>query len=67
MTCSARRRTRTIRSIARYIADDSGATAVEYAIIASMISLAIMGSVYALGTAIQDTLYNKIANAIATM
>lgn len=67
MTCSARRRIRTIRSIARFFADDRGATAVEYGIIASLISLAIMGTVYALGTAIQDTLYNKIANAIATI
>ncbi len=67
MVLSARRYTRSIRSIARYVADDRGATAIEYGIIASLISLAIMGTVYALGSSIQDTLYNKISNAIASM
>jgi pilus assembly protein Flp/PilA len=48
----------------RFLADDSGATAIEYAMIASGVSVAIVGAVWNLGTAIQTTLYDKIAAAL---
>lgn len=42
--------------------DKSGATAIEYAMIAAGVGAAICASVYSLGTAIEDTLYNKLIN-----
>ncbi len=38
----------------RFIADESGATAIEYGLIAALIAIAIIASVGALGTAISD-------------
>ena len=43
--------------IARFVKDESGATAIEYALIAAGISLAIIAAVNALGT----TLSSKFA------
>ena len=48
----------------RYLSDDSAATAIEYALIASMISIAIIGAVNALGSQLKVVLYDKIANAL---
>jgi pilus assembly protein Flp/PilA len=48
----------------RFLTDSSGATAIEYAMIASGVSIAIVGAVWNLGTAIQTTLYDKIAAAL---
>lgn len=67
MTSFPRRRSRTIRSIARLFAAEGGATAIEYSILASLISLAIIATVHALGSTIQTTLYDKIASALADM
>jgi pilus assembly protein Flp/PilA len=52
------------RSFARFIKDERGATAVEYAMIASGVAVAIAGTVWNLGTAIKTTLYDKISNAM---
>ena len=41
--------------LADFLADESGATAVEYALIASGIALALVASLNALSTAISDT------------
>jgi pilus assembly protein Flp/PilA len=38
--------------VARFVKDESGATAIEYALIAAGIAIAIMAAVTALGTAI---------------
>jgi pilus assembly protein Flp/PilA len=43
--------------------DDSGATAVEYALLASLIAIAIIGGATALGTAI-NTKFNDIATSL---
>lgn len=40
----------------------SGATAIEYAMIASGISIAILGAVTTLGSNVQTTFYNKLAS-----
>lgn len=48
---------------ARFCADQSGATAIEYAMIAAGVGAAIVASVYALGTQL-DVVYNKIANVL---
>lgn len=49
--------------LAGFLADQSGATAVEYALIASGIALAILASVNALGTAITST-FNTATTAL---
>jgi pilus assembly protein Flp/PilA len=57
--------TRNVRLLLKqFFADNSGATAIEYAMIASGVSIAIVGAVWNLGTAIQTTLYDKIAAAL---
>ena len=38
----------------------SGATSIEYAMIASGISIAILGAVTTLGSNVQSTFYNKL-------
>jgi pilus assembly protein Flp/PilA len=41
--------------IARFVKDESGATAIEYGLIAAGISLAIIAAVQALGTSLGNT------------
>lgn len=48
----------------RFAANSQGATAIEYAIIAAGVSLAIMATVFTLGSTINTVLYGKINNAI---
>jgi Flp pilus assembly pilin Flp len=57
-----------IRSIitpacARFVADERGATAIEYALIAGSIAVAISATVFNLGSAVKSNLYDKIAAA----
>ncbi|HEX3366493.1 Flp family type IVb pilin [Phenylobacterium sp.] len=47
----------------RLLADRSGATAIEYALIASLIAIVILGAVGALGTQLIAT-YNSVTAAI---
>ena len=42
--------------IARFVKDESGATAIEYGLIASLISVAIIASAQKLGTNVSNTL-----------
>ena len=44
--------------------DESGATAIEYALIAGGISIVILAAANAVGTAIQNNLYNNIVGAM---
>jgi pilus assembly protein Flp/PilA len=46
----------------RFRADEGGATAIEYAMIASGISVAIVGVVSAVGGGIKANFYEKLAN-----
>lgn len=50
--------------ISRFYKDESGATAIEYGLIAALIALAIMVGAGALGTNVGQK-FNKIANSIA--
>jgi pilus assembly protein Flp/PilA len=52
-----------IQTIASFARDEAGATAVEYAILASLISGAIIVAVGNIGTALGGT-FNNISNAI---
>lgn len=54
---------RTDRSMCRCLSDQSGATAIEYGLIAGLIALAIIASVAVFGTDMQG-LYETIADAV---
>ena len=47
----------------RFIADEQGATAIEYAMIAAGVGVAISATVFNLGSAVKTNLYDKIAAA----
>ena len=49
--------------IARFYADEDGATAIEYALIASLISVAIIGSITYF-TQQMEAMFGKIGNAV---
>ena len=51
------------RLVLGFLRDDRGATAIEYAVMASLIALAIVGSVSLLSTNVKAT-YNNIANGV---
>ena len=53
--------------VGRFMADRRGATAIEYALMVSLIGIAIMSIVFSTGQAINDTLYGQITNALANM
>ena len=46
-----------------FLADAGGATAIEYGLLAALISVAILGAMSTLSTQL-DALYNSIANAM---
>ncbi len=48
----------------RFRGDESGATAIEYALIAAGISVAIVTTVTNLGSTIKTALWDKIGNAM---
>ena len=47
----------------RFWEDESGATAIEYGLIASLIAVAIIGGAHTLGTNVAKT-FNNVGNAI---
>lgn len=49
---------------ARFMKDESGATAIEYGLIAALIAVAIIGGVSALGTN-AGTTFNSVADQMA--
>jgi pilus assembly protein Flp/PilA len=49
---------------ARFIKDESGATAIEYGLIAGLIAVVIIGALTSLGTNIK-TKFNAIANNLS--
>ncbi len=49
--------------ISRFLADDSGVTAIEYGLIAALIAVVIIGSVTLVGTKL-DAVFTAIANAL---
>jgi pilus assembly protein Flp/PilA len=54
---------RAMRSIERFLRDESGATAIEYGLIAAGISVAIITVVGTLGSKLSDT-FTKVQNAL---
>lgn len=53
------------RRLACFVRDDAGATAIEYAMIAVGISVAIAAAVYNLGDTVLTNYYAKLANGVA--
>jgi pilus assembly protein Flp/PilA len=51
----------------RFVADESGATAIEYGLMAALIGLSIMGTISATGQAIKTSLYDQIGNTLSGM
>jgi pilus assembly protein Flp/PilA len=47
-----------------FCASKSGATAMEYGLIAALIAVAVIGGVTALGSSVNTTLFNNIASAL---
>lgn len=47
-----------------FIRDERGATAIEYALIASCISIVILVAVMALGSTLRDDLFTRVSNAL---
>ena len=50
--------------VGRFRADQSGATAIEYGLIAAGISVAIITTVYNLGSQVKTALWDKVGNAM---
>ncbi|HMG80955.1 MAG TPA: Flp family type IVb pilin [Xanthobacteraceae bacterium] len=53
-----------ITSVARFMRDERGATAIEYALVASGIAVAIASTVVSLGSAVKNNLYGNVAQAM---
>jgi pilus assembly protein Flp/PilA len=54
-------------ALGRFIADQRGATAIEYGLMVALIGLGIMTIVFTTGQNINNTLYGRITNALAAM
>jgi pilus assembly protein Flp/PilA len=48
--------------IKKFLADESGVTAIEYGLIASLIAVVIIAAVTAVGTGLQNTFNNVASN-----
>ena len=48
------------RLVRRFAADEQGATAIEYGLIAGGVGAVVAGAIYALGSEVQTTLYSKL-------
>ena len=53
----------TRRPLLRFLRDDNGATAIEYALIASGISIVILGTVATLGSNVKN-MYTNVSSAL---
>jgi pilus assembly protein Flp/PilA len=52
-----------MRIVSRFVRDESGATAIEYGLIAAGIAVAIIGAVQALGTGLNTT-FTSVTTAL---
>ena len=49
---------------ATFAANDRGATAIEYGLIAAGVAMAVISVVYSIGSTIQNSLYSKIEQGL---
>ncbi len=54
-----------MRFVAKLLRDESGATAIEYGLIAALISVVIISAITLVGTNL-STVFNSIATALST-
>ena len=54
-----------IRTLKVFVQDESGATAIEYALIAALLSVAVIAALQTLGTKLSNT-YSKIGSVMPT-
>lgn len=52
-----------IKSLGTFVADDSGATAIEYALITSLVAVFIIGALSLLGTSISSE-FTEVSGAL---
>ena len=52
-----------MKQIKRFIRNEDGATAIEYALIASLIAVVIIGAVQVVGTEV-STVFSEVGNAL---
>lgn len=55
-------RTRFVRFLGDALADEGGATAIEYGIIAAGVGAFIAATVWSLGSSLQTNFYDKLSN-----
>jgi Flp pilus assembly pilin Flp len=58
---------RPLPTLRRFAADEHGATAVEYTLMAALIGLAIFGALSSVGQGIKNVLYGQIVTALQNM
>ena len=51
--------------VSRFVKDESGATAIEYGLIAALVAVAIVGGLSLLGPALNSA-FTKVANDVTT-
>jgi pilus assembly protein Flp/PilA len=64
MTGFAKSRSGVAGMLARFLADESGATAIEYALIAAGIGATIAATVWTFGASLRDGVYAKVYNVM---
>lgn len=52
-----------MKNFVRFLRDDSGATAIEYGLLAALIAVVIIGAVRALGTSL-DATFDSVTSAL---
>jgi pilus assembly protein Flp/PilA len=56
----------TVELIRGFVRDERGATAIEYALIASIISISIAAVAVTLGETVRDQLFGRVSNALGS-
>ena len=54
-----------ITTLNRFVKDENGATAIEYGLIAALVSVAAIGALTALGTNLSN-LFNTVSSSVTT-
>ena len=52
-----------MKTLFRFVADESGVTAIEYGLIAALIAVVIIGAVSTVGTSLSGT-FNSVASSL---
>jgi pilus assembly protein Flp/PilA len=54
-------------ALRRFMRDESGATAMEYGLMVALLSLAIIGTVKALGQSLNSAVFGQLVTSLASM